>query len=280
MSDRLRLTAPLPSLDAWVEAFAQAEIPVLTETAEALEQMRATEDDVDANGLGELISTDPLMSLKVLSVASELKHGRSAGLRAAPETVTAALVLMGITPFFRAFGPQPTMEEVLADHDEALIGLSRVMQRAERASRYALTFAAHRADPDAAVIHSAALLHDFAEMLLWVHAPDLALQIATLQGADRALRSNAAQRQVLGIELADLEQALMKRWQLPELLMRITGDKHERDPQVRCVHLAVRLARHTARGWDDAAVPDDLHDIAELLNLSEAHALKLLHEFD
>lgn len=280
MSARLRLTTPLPSLDAWVEAFAQAEIPVLTETAEALEQMRATEDDVDANGLGEMISTDPLMSLKVLAFASELKRSRSAGLQAAPETVTAALVLMGITPFFRAFGPQPTMEEVLAGHDEALLGLSRVMQRAERASRYALAFAAHRADPDAAVIHSAALLHDFAEMLLWVHAPDLALQIATLQGADRTLRSSAAQRQVLGIELTALEQALMKRWHLPELLMRITGDKHERDPQVRCVHLAVRLARHTARGWDDAGVPDDLHDIAELLNLSEAHTLKLLHEFD
>ena len=44
--------------------------------------------------------------------------------------------------------------------------------------------------------------------------------------------------------------------------------------------LAVRLARHTARGWDDAGVPDDLHDIAELLNLSEAHTLKLLREFD
>jgi len=280
MSNRLRLTTSLPSLDAWVEAFAQAEIPVLTETAEALEQMRATEDDVDANGLGEMIATDPLMSLKVLALASELKRSRSAGLQAAPETVTAALVLMGITPFFRAFGPQPTMEEVLAGQDEALIGLSRVMQRAERASRYALGFAAHRADPDAAVIHSAALLHDFAEMLLWVHAPDLALQIATLQGADRSLRSAVAQRQVLGIELADLEQALMKRWHLPELLTRITNDKHERDPQVRCVHLAVRLARHTARGWDDAGVPDDLHEIAELLNLGEAHALKLLHEFD
>ena len=280
MSDRLRLTAALPSLDAWVEAFAQAQTPVLSETAEALEQMRATEDDVDANGLGEMISTDPLMSLKVLALASELKRSRSAGLQAAPETVTAALVLMGITPFFRAFGPQPTMEEALANHDEALIGLSRVMQRAERASRYALGFAAHRADPDAAVIHSAALLHDFAEMLLWVHAPGMALQITALQDADRQLRSAVAQRQVLGIELADLEQALMKRWHLPELLTRITGDKHERDPQVRCVQLAVRLARHTARGWDDTAVPDDLHDIAELLNLSEAHALKLLHEFD
>lgn len=277
MSAPLRLNRPLPDLDAWVEAFATAEIPVLAETAEALELMRATEDDVDAHGLAEMISTDPLMSLKVIAHASELKRGR---LMADTETVTAALVLMGITPFFRAFGPQPTMEAALADHEDALLGLSRVMQRAERASRFALGFSAHRADPDAAVIHSAALLHDFAEMLLWLHAPDLALQIAALQDADRSLRSAVAQRQVLGIELADLEQALMKRWHLPDLLMRITNDKHARDPQVRCVHLAVRLARHTARGWDDAAVPDDLHDIAELLNLSEAHALKLLHEFD
>lgn len=277
MSAPLRLTRPLPSLDARVEAFAKAEIPVLAETAETLELMRATEDDVDANGLAEMISTDPLMSLKVIAHASELKRGR---LMADTETVTAALVLMGITPFFRAFGPQPTMEAALADHEDALLGLARVMQRAERASRFALGFAAHRADPDAAVIHSAALLHDFAEMLLWLHAPDLALQIASLQDADRSLRSAAAQRQVLGIELADLEQALMKHWHLPDLLRRITNDKHARDPQVRCVHLAVRLARHTARGWDDAAVPDDLHDIAELLNLGEAHTLKLLHDFD
>ncbi|MGQ3052660.1 MAG: HDOD domain-containing protein [Roseateles sp.] len=280
MSDRLRLTAPLPSLDAWVDAFARAEIPVLTETAEALEHMRATEDDVDAHGIGEMIEADPLMTLKVLVHAGKQRRSRSEGLRADAETVTAALVLMGITPFFRDFGRQPTMEEVLADNEDALLGLSRVMQRAERASRFALGFAAHRADPDAAVIHSAALLHDFAEMLLWVHAPELALQIAALQEADRHLRSTAAQRQVLGIALADLEQALMRRWHLPELLMRITANKHERDPQVRCVQLAVRLARHTARGWDDAGVPDDLHDIAELLNLREAHALKLLHEFD
>lgn len=282
MSDRLRLRlqAPLPSLDAWVDAFSRGEIPVLTETAEALEQMRATEDDVDAHSLGEVIGADPLMTLKLLARASELHRGRSSGLRAEAETATAALVLMGITPFFRSFGPQPTLEASLADHEEALLGLSRVMQRAERASRYALGFAAHRADPDAAIIHSAALLHDFAEMLLWVHAPDLALRIAHAQEADRHLRSAAAQRAVLGIELADLEQALMRRWQLPALLTRITNDKHARDPQVRCVHLAVRLARHTARGWDDAAVPDDLHDIAALLNLSEAHTLTLLHQFD
>ena len=41
MSDRLRLTAPLPSLDAWVDAFARAEIAVLAETAESLELIRS-----------------------------------------------------------------------------------------------------------------------------------------------------------------------------------------------------------------------------------------------
>lgn len=277
MSAPLRLAQPLSSLNAWVDAFARAEIPILAETAEALEQLRATEDDVDAHSLAELISTDPLMTLKVLAHASELRRGRLMG---ETETVTAALVLMGISPFFRTFGPQATLEERLADHEEALLGLSRVMQRAERASRYALSFAVHRLDPDAQVIHSAALLHDFAEMLLWIHAPELALRIAALQEADHSLRSAVAQRQVLGIELAELEQALMRRWHLPDLLMRITSDSQGRDPKVRCVNLAVRVARHSARGWDDAAIPDDLKDIGDLLNLSPEHTLKLLHEFD
>lgn len=277
MSERLCLTAPLPTLEAWVDAFATAEIPVLAETAEALEQLRPIEDEVDAHSLGELVATDPLMTLKLLAHASELRRGR---LMADAETPTAALVLMGITPFFRDFGPQPTLEQALADHEEALLGLSRVMQRAERASRYALGFAVHRTDPDASIIHSAALLHDFAEMLLWVHAPELALRIARLQQDDRQLRSIVAQRQVLGIELHALEQALMRRWHLPELLARITADQQSRDPQVRSVQLAVRLARHSARGWDDTAIPDDVHDIAELLNLGLEPTLKLLREFD
>ena len=45
----------------------------------------------------------------------------------------------------------------------------------------------------------------------------------------------------------------MRRWHLPALLMRITDDKHARDNKVRCVYLAVRLARHPAHGWDNAA---------------------------
>lgn len=271
------LTRPLPDLAAWTAHFRSMEIPVLASTAEQLELWRANEDAVDAHLFGEVLSKDPLMTLKVLAHAASRRSSR---LLTDAETVTAALVLMGITPFFRNFGEQPTVEQRLASRPEALAGVQRVLHRAERAARFALGFAAHRVDPDAAVIHSAALLHDFSEMLLWCEAPDLALEIQRRQQADPALRSVAAQRAVLGVELGDLEQALMRSWHLPELLAHIVDDKKSHDPQVRSVMLAVRLARHTAQSWENPAVPDDLIEIGELLSLSPAHTLKLVHEVD
>ena len=231
---------------------------------------------MDAHQLAQAIAGDPLMTLKVLSHVA--KH-RPSRLVTDAETVTAAIVLMGIGPFFRAFEPLKTIDEHLQDQPVALRGLERVLRRAYRAANFALGFAVHRMDNDAAIIQEAALLHDFAEMLLWCHAPSLAVEIAKRQHADPTLRSAAVQRSVLNVELGELEQALMRVWRLPELLIHITDDKHAAHPQVRTVMLAIRLARHTQHGWDNAALPDDFADIAELLNVAphvaQAKALAL-----
>jgi HD-like signal output (HDOD) protein len=85
---------------------------------------------------------------------------------------------------------------------------------------------------------------------------------------------------VLNVELADVQQALMRAWHLPELLVRISDDRHADSAQVRNVLLAIRLARHTAQGWYNAALPDDVRDIAALLNLGHEPALKLLRDLD
>jgi HD-like signal output (HDOD) protein len=267
----------LPDLDAWTAHFKAAEIPILAETAEALEAMRAREDDIDANLIGEMISGDPLMTLKVLAYAATHRGSRMV---TDTETVTATLVMMGISPFFRAFGPQPTVEERLVGEPEALAGLLDTLRRAHRSANFALGLAVQRLDRDAAVIHEAALLHDFSEMLLWCHAPALALQIRRAQQGDAALRSSAVQREVLNIELADLQQSLMKAWRLPELLIRISDDAHAEQASVKNVALAVRLARHTAQGWDNAAVPDDVADIAALLNVSYGAAMQLIDQIE
>ena len=261
---------------AWTRWFAAAEIPVLPETAEALEALRANEDKVDANSLGEMIAGDPLMTLKVL--AYESGH-RSRRVVTSAETVIAALVMMGISPFFRAFGPQETIDERLRDRAEGLEGLRRVLLRAHRGANFALAFAIHRTDPDAAVIHAAALLHEFAELLLWCHAPDLAAKVQAMQDADPELRSSVAQRTVLNVELADLQRALAEEWRLPALIVESTAEaKATGQTSARIVALAARLARHTARGWDNAALPDDLSEISSLLNLSPEATLKLVME--
>jgi HD-like signal output (HDOD) protein len=188
--------------------------------------------------------------------------------------------MMGISPFFRAFGPQPTLEERLHEQPLALQGLRELLRRAQRAGHFALGFAVHRGDTDAGVIHQAAFLHDFTEMLLWCHAPTLALKIRDAQVADATLRTASVQRTVLGIELDDLRQALMKLWRLPELLVRISDGKHADHPTVRNVVLAVRLARHTMQGWENAAIPDDIEDIAKLLNASPRVALAFVRKID
>ena len=184
------------------------------------------------------------MTLKVLAYAANHRGSRMV---TDTETVIATLVMMGISPFFRAFGAQPTVEERLAGEPEALAGLLDTIRRAHRSATFAFGLAVHRQDRDAAVIHEAALLHDFAEMLLWCHAPALALLIRRAQQDDAALRSSAIQHAVLNIELADLQQSLMKAWRLPELLIRISDDAHAEQASVKNVALAVRLARHTAQ---------------------------------
>jgi HD-like signal output (HDOD) protein len=271
----LRLHAPLPHLAAWVAHLHAAPIPVMAGTAAAIAELAAHEEVVDAHTIAESIGADPLMTLKLLS------HVGTANRRETEvETVTAALVLMGIGPFFRSFSSLITIEDMLGDVPEALAGAHAVIDRAHRAARFALGFAAHRLDPDAAVLHEAALLHDFAELLLWCHAPGLALEIARRQETDPALRSADAQRVVLGVELSQVQQALMKAWRLPALLIRLGDDHHAEASQVKNVLLAVRAARHSAQGWDNAALPDDVADLGALLQLSSASVLKLLREID
>lgn len=262
----------------WAACFDAASLPILSVTAAEIEALRSVEDDVDAHLLAEALGADPLMSLKVLAHLAGIRSGRDRG---EPETLTEALVMLGISPFFTAFIDQPTVEGRLADCPEALAGFLRVLERSRRAARFAMGFAVHRMDHDAAVIHEAALLHDFAELLLWLHAPELALQIAKRQAADPALRSASVQREVLNVELSAVQHHLMLAWRLPALLVEITDDHApQRTPQLANVRLAIRVARHSADGWDNPALPDDLLELGALLQLSPVHVERLLKDID
>jgi len=61
-------------------------------------------------------------------------------------------------------------------------------------------------------------------------------------------------------------------------MIRITDDRRADQPNATCVKLALRLARHTAQGWDDPAIAHDVSEIASLLNLSPAAALQFVQD--
>ena len=265
-------------LAGWAALFDHRQLPVLAHTAGALDELRPVEDEVDAHLISDTVAGDPLLTLKLLAHVAQLRRGREGS---EVETVTEALVMLGIPPFFRSFSTLVTVEDLLACEPMALRGFFSVLQRSRRAARFAMGFAVHRMDHDAAVIFEAALLHDFAELLLWLRAPSLALEIVRRQEAQPQRRSAAVQREVLNVELSELQHLLMQSWRLPSLLVQITDDHALRPtPQLRNVQLAIRVARHSATGWDNAALPDDIHDVADLLRMGLEPTARLLRDID
>ena len=64
------------------------------------------------------------------------------------------------------------------------------------------------------------------------------------------------------------------------MLISISDERHAERANVKSVVLAVRVARHSAHGWDNAALPDDYEEIALLLNASARIIPSFLQKVD
>lgn len=264
---------PFADLDAWVAFFTQAELPVLRHTQQELERLRDNAENVNGRVLSAAILRDPLMTLRVLAYIEERRKGRQT---TDITTIERALMMIGVGPFFRDFNELPKIEEQLKNHPQALLGLIKVTNRSRKAAHWARDWAILRHDLDVDEITVATLLHNVIEILMWCFAPSLALKVRELQAADRTLRTANAQMMVYGVKLPELQLELTRVWRLPELLATLINPEHAENPRVRNVALAVNLARHSANGWDDAALPDDFKDIRDLLHVTQPQLIRRL----
>jgi HD-like signal output (HDOD) protein len=252
-------------IDSWVQFLSEIEIPVMRQTVRSITAARENIDKINAREISAFILHDPLMTLRVLEYIRPF-HGT----RQLQEitTVGHAILMLGINPFFKHFEKLAVIEDTLKPHPPAQLRLLQVIRRAQRASRYAFNWATWRYDRNTEEVTIAALLHDVAEILMICFAPQESMQIHAMQQADHSLRSAVAQERVFGFKLMDLHLALCRQWKLPELLLNLMDDKHADHARVRNVKLAADLARHSANGWEDAALPDDYTAIEALLNIS------------
>ena len=262
------------ALEDSVACFGAADIPVLRCTVDALARLREREDEVVARDISEAILCDPMLTLIVLRTLQSCRPGRQI---ADITTIEHAIMMLGVSPFFRQFQDLPVVEELLADNPAALRGFLEVAARARHAAMHAKNWAALRCDIASDEVVIAALLHDMAEMMLWFLAPRQAAEIAARMKAHPALRSAAVQLDVLGFRIADLQSALSAEWRLPDLLQSLMDEQHADRPRARNALLAVALARHSAHGWSDAALFDDVEGISDLLGLTLQEAREVIY---
>jgi len=262
-------------LNDWVKNLSGMNIPVLRKTAQDLQRLRGKQESVTARDLSQIVLRDPLMTLKVLRFSQSRLTRRQA---TEITTVEHALMMHGLTSFFREIGTLTELEQQLATQPEALEGALRVINRACHAATNAGNFGAIRHDMDSDEVVTGALLHDLAELLLWLAAPAEAKQIEYMIDHQRGLRSVTAQRACLGFALADLQLALTKAWNLPSLLQSLMDDKQANLPRVQTVALSVAVARHSAHDWHDPALPDDYKGLQKLLNLPADGVLRWVRQ--
>ena len=260
-------------LSGWVAFLTHAEIPVLKQTARELSDLYQNAEEISARNVAGIIARDPMATVKLLRYQQQHKHRKQ---EHEVLEVEQALLMLGVEAYFSKIPPQPLMEQMLRGHMDALILLLRVVHRSHRASSYAFDWAVRLRDMHFEEVRVAALLHDLAEMLMWCFAPADMLKIHVMQQQDKTLRSHVAQEQVLGFPLSELQSALALEWGLPRLLLTLMDSACADDPRVRNVILAVNLARHSANGWDDAALPDDYNDIGELLRMQPEDVMLMI----
>ena len=267
------LTHPLQDLETWLLFFSGADLPVLRHTARKLDEMREKIDRVNGRDVASVVLQDPLMTVKVLTYIQPFA-GKS--LRSEITTIASAVMMVGVEPFFEKFKDLITVEHMLKTEPQAMLGTLQLIRRVQRAAHYAREWAMWRQDINVEEVTIATLLHDLTEILLWCFAPKLAIDIRDLQKNDRSLRSTMAQEQVLGIQLIDLQLALCRAWHLPQLLSNLMDPALVNQPRIRNVLLATDLARHSANGWNDAALPDDFIALEKLLHLNRDSLIERL----
>jgi len=263
----------LEDVEAWLAIFGQTGLPVLRHSVAEIARLKEDEDNANGRVLAGVILHDPLLTLRVLSYIEENRRKRQT---TDITTIDRAIMMIGIVPFFKAFHDLPVIEERLQEHPQALLGLLKAIGRARRAAHWAREWAIVRRDMDVDEITLATLLHDLAEMLMWLHAPRLALQASAAHRAQPNRRSVQIQEEIYGVPLYKLKLALAENWRLPALVIQLLDHRLAENPRVRNVKLAVDLARHSASGWTDPALPDDFKGIRELLHINQESLLRYL----
>lgn len=263
--------------DFWLSFLTKQKIPIFLKTKELILNLDFNDSKVDAIVLAKIVLHDPLLTLIILKYV----HENPNKLRVQEiTTIEHAIMMIGFGKFFQLVSDSNVVENYIEDHD-IYNGLKNVVQRSVVASKLAKRWASEKKDMITQEIQVAALIHDFPEMLLWMFAPEKALRIKHILEKNPNERSAAAQTEVLGFPLVELQYKIIEVLNMPPLFQELILDKNKIEDlpkRIQIIAIAIRLARHSQKNWDNPALPDDWDLIFKIIN--NANKLEIKNYID
>jgi len=225
-----------------IEELTVQPLPIFGHSARAFHKI-STEGSDAFEDYGDIILKDPGLALHTLK---QLQVGSGKPLRAEISSMAQAAMLLGVERAKRLPLGHPQLERTLSGYAQK--GYIRTACRAFHAAFQAWDWAHIKNDHAPEEIMLAALLHDVAEMALWVSAPEKMHQFRKLMLKDH-LPTDEAQYIIFGESLEHFSREIAVHWRLPSLVNDALRPENARNPRVQGVMLAVQLARTTERGW-------------------------------
>lgn len=207
---------PLDQLLSGMPASLGSYAPVLDEIETALESPQCS-----LTSVGEAIEKDPDLTARLLRLGNSAFYGFANRL----STISEAVSLIGI---------QQVQDLILASSiinqfsgvPAQYIDMGSFWRHSLACGTSARILALERRLPKADKFFVAGLLHDVGRLVLFVQAPDVARQVFELYQSGGILLQEAELR-VLGYDHQDIAQALLRRWQYPEMLIQSIGRHHD-----------------------------------------------------
>jgi len=234
-------------------------LPVFAHSVQGFQQLRS-EKTAPWEKYGDIILKDPGLALQTLKQLQLASDGKPREQEVA--SMEQAAMLLGMARVQRLPLDCPRVDESL--QGRAREGYQRAVTRAFHAAYQAWDWAHIKRDhaPDEVLL--SALMHDSAELTLWVNAPERIHQLRRLTLRDK-MSAAEAQYIALGDSLEHYGRRLAERWNLPQLVHEALRPEYSNEPRVRGVVLAVQLARQVEWGWYSPQVEETLAMIAEHL---------------
>ena len=235
MEDVLKVIHRLPSLPT-----------VVMELLASMDQ-----DDVDIDTLAGKIAQDQALTAKTLRLANSSFYGRAH----AVNTMAEAIAILGFRTV-RSVVTTAGLMQSMGNSGGGALDLQPFWRHAIAVAVCARELAPHlRVNPDHA--YTAGLLHDIGRLVL---VTQLAPQYAAVMAycAQHGCGTLEAERQVLGLDHAEIGQALTVYWKFPLHLQRAVGMHHAADvPDDGALTLVVMAADAIAHALDLAMDPGD-----------------------